>query len=238
MDISDSQLLELQVNALFTHDASGRIVASNEPGRGAAPRFFLGRTRAGNLWRVRHDLPEATARRLEALAASEPAQDDLQAEPRNMAAFLEALRGDEEVQRIFSGPAYRFPGALSAPPAGVTCITRANLSLLRLLDWDLEALAAGEFEGWAPMVALVEDGAAVSLGFSARLSERVAEAGVNTLEAYRGCGYAPTVVTAWAHAIRATGRIPLYSTSWDNHASRTVARKLGLVQYGADLSLW
>ena len=70
----------------------------------------------------------------------------------------------------------------------------------------------------------------MSLGFSARLSERVAEAGVNTLEAYRGRGYAPTVVAAWAHAIRATGRIPLYSTSWDNHASRTVARKLGLVQ--------
>ena len=88
------------------------------------------------------------------------------------------------------------------------------------------------------MAALVEDGAAVSLGFSARLTTRVAEAGVNTVEAYRGRGYAPTVVTAWAHAIRATGRIPLYSTSWDNRASRAVARKLGLVQYAADLSVW
>ncbi len=43
---------------------------------------------------------------------------------------------------------------------------------------------------------------------------------------------------SWASATRATGQIPLYSTSWDNHASRAVARELGLVQYAADLSLW
>ncbi|HEU0026590.1 MAG TPA: hypothetical protein VFQ25_05690, partial [Ktedonobacterales bacterium] len=71
MAMSDLRLLELQVEALFTHDAEGRIVAINEPGGGPAPRFFLGRGRMGNLWRVRHDVPEATARRLEALAASE-----------------------------------------------------------------------------------------------------------------------------------------------------------------------
>jgi len=86
-------------------------------------------------------------------------------------------------------------------------------------------------------MAVVEDDEAVSLCFSARLTERAAEAGVQTLEAYRGRGYAPAAVIAWAHAIRATGQIPLYSTSWDNRASQAVARKLGLVQYGVDLSL-
>lgn len=237
MDVSDLRLLELQVEALFTHDAIGRIVATNEPGGGPAPRFFLGRAYTGNLWRVRHDLPESTARRLAALAASEPVGGALRAEPRHMAAYLEALRADGEVRHTYSGPAFRFPDTLSTPAAGVTPITRANLHLLRLLDWDLEALAAGELEGWSPMMALVADGAAVSLAFSARLTERVAEAGVNTLEGYRGRGYAPAVVTAWAHAIRASGRIPLYSTSWDNLASQAVARKLGLVQYGVELSL-
>jgi predicted GNAT family acetyltransferase len=87
------------------------------------------------------------------------------------------------------------------------------------------------------MVAVVADDAAVSLCFSARLTERAAEAGVETLEGYRGRGYAPAVVLAWAQAIRASGRVPLYSTSWDNRASQAVARKLGLVQYGVDLSL-
>ena len=75
---------------------------------------------------------------------------------------------------------------------------------------------------------------------TARLTDRAAEAGVETLEPYRGHGYAAVVAAGcagWAHAIRATGRIPLYSTSWDNLASQGVARRLRLVQYGTDLSL-
>ena len=32
---------------------------------------------------------------------------------------------------------------------------------------------------------------------------------------------------AWARAVRASGLIPLYSTSWNNKASLAVARKLG-----------
>jgi hypothetical protein len=243
MDLSDLHLLDLQIDALFTHDGVGRIVAINEPNGGPAPRFFLGRTRMGNRWRVRHDLPEATAQRLNALAANEPVRDDIEAEPRSMAAFTEALRADQEIQSITSGPAYRFPDALSAPSAraDVTRITRANLRLLHRFEqmgvgWDL-AVLVGEIDRREPMVAVVEDDAAVSLCFSARLTEHAAEAGVETLDAYRSRGYAPTAVTAWAHAIRANGRIPLYSTSWDNRASQTVARKLGLVRYAADLSL-
>jgi len=44
---SDLDLLDMQVEALFTHDADGRIVAVNEPAGGPAPRFFFGRTRGG-----------------------------------------------------------------------------------------------------------------------------------------------------------------------------------------------
>jgi hypothetical protein len=45
------------------------------------------------------------------------------------------------------------------------------------------------------------------------------------------------VVAAWANAIRAGGRIPLYGTAWSNASSRAVARKLGLVMYGEDFRL-
>src|SRR6266851_4539878 len=52
-----------------------------------------------------------------------------------------------------------------------------------------------------------------------------------------GRGFAPRVTSAWAAAIRSSGRIPLYSTSWTNSASRAVARKLGLVQYAVDWTI-
>jgi predicted GNAT family acetyltransferase len=104
------------------------------------------------------------------------------------------------------------------------------------MAWDLDE-AAREFERREPYMAVIENGAAVSLGHSSRLTDQAAEAGVETVDAYRGRGYASAVVAGWARTIRATGRIPLYSTSWNNLASQGVARKLRLVQYGTDLSL-
>jgi RimJ/RimL family protein N-acetyltransferase len=227
--------LELQAEALFTHDSRGRICYVNEPDGDRAPRFFFGRTREGNLWRFRDDLSEEIVRQLDGLAAEEPVHDNLEAEPYNLAAFLHVLRSGGEKPAIDSGPAYRFPEELPASPQ-VTRITRANLSLLRRQGWNLESLAR-EFEERAPMLAVIEEGDAVSVCFSSRLTARAAEAGLETLEEYRGRGYAGAVVAAWARAVREGGRTPLYSTSWDNFASRSVARKLGLIQYGSDLNL-
>jgi RimJ/RimL family protein N-acetyltransferase len=235
MSMSDLQLLQIQVDALFTHDARGRIRYVNEPGGERAPRFFFGRSREGNIWRCRDDLADETGRTLDELASEEPVRDDLRAEPRHLDAFLAALRADRESASIESGPAYRFPDELPLP-ANVTRITRSDLHLLQRMAWDLDE-AAREFEGREPYMAVVENGAAVSLCHSARLTDQAAEAGVETVEAYRGRGYASAVVAGWAHTIRATGRIPLYSTSWNNLASQGVARKLRLVQYGTDLSL-
>ncbi len=81
------------------------------------------------------------------------------------------------------------------------------------------------------MVALVKDGQAVSVCATVRSAGLACEAGVETLARYRGRGYAGHAVASWASAVRREGRVPLYSTSWDNEASLAVARKLGLVQY-------
>jgi hypothetical protein len=40
---------------------------------------------------------------------------------------------------------------------------------------------------------------------------------------------------AWASAIREAGKVPFYSTSWDNTASRAVAAKLELELFAEDL---
>ncbi len=235
--MSDLQLLGLQAEALFTHDERGRILRVNEPEGARAPRFFFARSKEGNIWRCRDDVAGGTVRALEGLAADEPVREDLRAEPHNLPRFLAALRaepGSTSSAVRYAGLAYRFPDEL--PPATVMRITRADLHLLRLLPWDLAATARG-FERYEPFMAVIDDGAAVSLCHSARLTDRAAEAGVETLEAHRGRGYAAAVAAGWAHAIRATGRIPLYSTSWDNLASQAVARRLRLIQYGTDVGL-
>ncbi|MYA61126.1 MAG: GNAT family N-acetyltransferase [Dehalococcoidia bacterium] len=77
----------------------------------------------------------------------------------------------------------------------------------------------------------------MSVCFCARRSDSVAEAGLETAEAYRGQGLGTRVTAAWANAVRTSGRVPLYSTSWSNGASLAVARKLGLVAYASSWSV-
>jgi predicted GNAT family acetyltransferase len=131
-----------------------------------------------------------------------------------------------------SGPSFTFPQAL--PFAG---------EIVRVED---ERTLAPHFQGWvvgeisegrAPVVAVVEDGIPVSICFCARSSEAAAEAGLETAVGFRGRGYAARVTAAWAVAVRASGRTPLYSTSWLNLASLAVARKLALVMDATSWSL-
>jgi hypothetical protein len=173
--------------------------------------------------------------RLDELASQEPVTQDLRAAPRNLAAFLLALGDAPESKPSYLGPAYRFPDAI-VPASGTTRITPALVHLIERMGpgWETFGQELSERE---PCWAVIQDGQAVSVCFSARLSDVAAEAGVETREGYRGRGLACAVVSAWALSVRATGRTPLYSTWWDNLASQAVARKLGLVQYAVDLSL-
>ena len=83
-------------------------------------------------------------------------------------------------------------------------------------------------------MAMVENGHAVSVCASVRIAKAAHEAGVESLPAYRRKGHAVDAVAGWANEVRKTGAIPLYSTSWDNAASRGLAAKLGLSMFGVD----
>ncbi len=108
----------------------------------------------------------------------------------------------------------------------------------RLLERHFRGWVPGEIAaGRSPVLAIVEAGYPVSVCFCARRSEVAAEAGLETAEAFRGRGFGSRVTAAWALAVRATGRVPLYSTSWTNEASLAVARKLGLAAYASTWSL-
>ena len=232
MTYNDLELMQMQAEALFVHDTNGRLLRINEPDpTDPAPHFFLGRTASGNLWRTRYDLPVEIAAEIEGLAAREPIGDDLSQSPHFTAEYLELLKPYAPQPTINSGPAYSVPEV--DMPHDVVIVTQENRNLVQAhFDWLYETLA-----DYAPVVVAVKDGNAVAVCFCSRITSRVAEAGVYTEANYRGHGYATKVAQGWAAATHTTGRLPLYSTSWSNHASQAIAKKLGAVQYGTDYSI-
>lgn len=233
MTPTDHELLELQARALFTHNADGRIVSKNKPVYAPAPRLFLGRSLAGNLWRFRDDVPDDLTATLEPLLLREPVMSCLDALPIVQTELIAELARHQPIAEIYSGPAWRFPDEMPATRRAVP-VTTADAGVLR----PNYPILAEHLPVMSPCVVIIDAGMAVSVCFSARISPQVAEAGLDTVVAARGRGYGPDVVAVWAAAVRAAGQIPLYSTSWDNVASRRVAEKLGLVQYGVDVSIY
>jgi RimJ/RimL family protein N-acetyltransferase len=221
--------MRLHVEALFAHDARARIVSSNEWRPQPAPRFFLGRTAAGNLWRVRADLPDALARELERIAADEPVAAEPPDAPVQRDALLDLLASHAPVAPVWTGPACVLDERATHASRAVA-IREANANLLRggLDDW-LEDVPHRH-----PIVASVEGGRAVAVCASVRITPAAHEAGVETAPSFRRRGHAVRAVAAWAHAVRALGAVPLYSTSWDNAASRAVAARLGASRFGVD----
>ena len=188
--------------------------------------FALIRGRSSCAWAVRADLPQEIAEELDGLAREEPTVADFRDAPVHAERYR-ALAGGE----LYSGPAFAFPETVEEPDATVL------VDEVRLLARHFSGWTAAEIPGRSPIVAVVVDGHAVSVCFCARRSDTAAEAGLETAAEYRGRGLGPQVAAAWALAVRASGRIPLYSASWANGASLAVARKLGLVAYASGWSL-
>jgi RimJ/RimL family protein N-acetyltransferase len=232
--VTDLDLMALHIRALFRMDDRNRLLSTNEPDPPSAPpRLYLGRTTAGNAWRFHHDLPHDIARDLASLLRAEPTATDLTQPPRCLAAMRNLLTRHAPMTAVSMGPAWHFPEHLPEPSHDIVHITPRNAAVVR----DVFPTFANDLPYCQPCLAIVHEDRLASICFSSRDTPAAAEAGLETLKAFRGRGYASAVTAAWAQAVRAEGRIPLYSTSWDNLASRSVARKLGLVPYGADLSI-
>ena len=120
----------------------------------------------------------------------------------------------------------------SVPPVVIEVSSSTTHRLSPEFAW-----LADELTVRSPVIAVVVDGIAVSVCFSARSTSKASEAGVETLPKHRGRRYAGAVTTAWAAEVQRQGRIPLYSTSWTNQASRRVAAHLGLIQYATDFHI-
>ena len=197
--------------------------ASSRPGAA----FMLVRGTSDVVWSVRSDVPPEVAEKFDHLASEEPPITDFEAPPVHADDYISLVGG-----RVSSGPAFGFPDTI-VQPAEVVFIDRLDLLERHFRGWK-----EAEIPLSTPIAAVMDDGYPVSICFCATWnSEQAIEAGVETAADFRQRGCAARVTAAWACAIRASGRIPLYSTNWSNTGSRAVARKLGLIQYAADWSL-
>ena len=271
--------MERHLRCLYVHDGEGRIHSTREPSSPRPPRFHLGRTTLGNLWRFRDDLPPSLVRGLSRLAGKEAALVGGWPEhgqpppppPERIESLRSLLREHGGIESEWRGPAYRFPAdtsqatpdeALDEAPDETRALAAARPEVsgdaptpVAVAPGDEELLerhfsdVLPELSLRQPCVALVEHGHAVSLCCCARspgtsavaaeacVSPEAAEASVETAPGHRGRGYATRTVAAWARSVQAQGLLPLYSTSWENRASRSVARRLGLIPYGEDLHI-
>ena len=142
---------------------------------------------------------------------------------------MDVIRPHLKTDRVWEGPAYRFPKSMQSPNLGVR-INSENSHLLKAEFADF----ISDLNRIGSVAAVIEGGRAVSICHSARRSEHAEEAGVETIPSHVGRGYATAAVACWARMVKDRGRIPLYSTSWDNAASQRVGEKLGLIMYGAN----
>ncbi len=220
----------MHVEALFTHDARGRMLRVNElGGRALAPRVFFGRTRHGHVLRVRSDVRAEAMAELEAIARTEPRDAPTSQRPHCGAALRAVLARYEPIRRVWAGPAYRIDAAALPDVVATQRVESDDDPLMATFpEW------RGEVSQRQPFVVAVDDGRAVAVCCSVRITPVAHAAGVETLPDARRRGFASRAVVAWAKAVAESGAVPLYSTSWDNGASQAVARRLGMHRYGID----
>lgn len=219
-------LLNARFAALYEHDARGRITRVNEWGGAAAPHFHLMVGEDASAWRFGAALSDSGAAALETLAVRELV--GLHDAPLNAAAYR-ALLGEGEA---WSGPAFVVPEDVGAASEACVTVGAADTALLRdMPDWVPDA---GKRH---PFVAVLKNERAVAMCASVRMGEHIHCAGVETHPAHRRKGYAADAVRGWAARVRALGVTPIYSTSFQNAASRALAARLGLKRVATDFWL-
>jgi len=219
--------MRMHVEALYGHGDRSRVESINDWRGGIAPRFYLGRTNEGNLWRFRSDLQDEVCEELEGLCNDEPSITT--EAPRHRDEYVRILSRSAPVESVWTGPAYWFSQEI-ASTYETLAINQSNAHLLRngLEDW------VPDVSHQQPFMAVIENGHAVSVCASVRITKAAHEAGVETVQSHRRRGHALQVVLSWAHAVKTLGAIPLYSTSDENLASQSVAARLNLPMYGVD----
>ena len=211
----------------FVFASERRIATTREPSARRAPAFVLVRDARSRAWAVGTHVPSVLAEALDALAYEEEPSADPALPPLHEARYRELVG-----ESVMFGPGFLFPETIAASTHPIEVIDDEQALMHHFRGWVPGEIAGG----CAPVMAIVIDRKPVSVCFSARSSDVAAAAGVETAAPFRGRGYAVAVTAAWARALRASGRTPMYGTSWSNHGSLAVTRKLGLIAHASSWS--
>ena len=226
--------MRLHAELLFCFDAAGRMVSTNEEPPMRAPQMYLGRTRGGNVWFLHRGVAAGEARELGALLDREPPLGSDESPPACLGAALEILSASA-LDNVHRGPAFMFETAPAAA-AGTKILASGEPANyhpeIRAMGW-----TAPPDDSRQPFVVYEADGAIVAICHSSRATPGAVAAGVSTAVTYRERGFGLAVTQSWAAEAMAGRRAAFYSTSWDNLASRSIARRLGLRFIGEDCSI-
>ncbi|MFS0870221.1 GNAT family N-acetyltransferase [Paenibacillus xylanilyticus] len=222
-NIAPLELMEMQAQTLYTMNTQQRLTGINEPEGGHAPALFIGMSSAGPLPYYHEQLPLELVHQM---------GHDVKL-PIDIPKLMRRVETFKPVKEIWMGPAYTFREKYDEWNLNVQFIDYNNRFLLK----EHFPVLMDRLGVKMPVAAYIIADSAVAVCCSARVSQRGAEASLYTVPAYRGYGYAVETVKCWQYHVQESGRIPLYSTSWDNLPSQQVARKLGLIQFGMDFSI-
>ena len=223
---NDKALMEIHIRALFPVN-SENFIYPFEKFKHPLPFMILGRTKKGNIFKLRLDLPVELSKVLTEYLSNEDVLETPESKPRFYKRYLAEIEKYYKIKNVWLGAAFKFPG-IRINQRNCEVLTGENFSLLKKSFPGLDT-----FENIKPVVSKNEDGKYVSVCFSSRLTAFAAEAGVETLRNYRRRGYAAESVIMWESIIRGKNIIPLYSCSWDNKSSIALAAKLKLKLYGS-----
>lgn len=232
MSASALELADLLLDLGYERGAAGELrTRDSDPRDVRTPAFHLVRTAEGNRWLTSGALLPDQRAALEAALRGEPVVPlaHLESTPPLIEDALARILPGTTLSR---GPAFVFPDRVPAPAVEVVHVLEsANLPTALQLTWVREAGPAAH-----PLcVARNSSGEVVAVCHSSRSLPNAAAAGVETAEAYRRAGLGTAVVAGWAAAVRDQGREPHYGTSWENAASRAIARKLALVMFAEEI---
>lgn len=223
--LSDLELMENYVNVLFKHDTENRVTVVNEPPYDVATRIFIGGTNLGSVVRYSNKLDASLVGKLEQVIGTNP--------DAYLGEVINVLSIDSKLNNLWIGPAYVFSVVRDKAHTQAIQVTHENKELLKpYFPYTFE-----DFEHKQPCFVIVEDDIPVSICCSARSTTKADEASIFTHEDYRGRGYGIDVTNVWATEVQKQGRIALYSTSWDNFASQSLAMRLELLRYGTDIHI-